>query len=146
MVCWETATRAHAFKVCRLRQKSGGQRGTGVSASHPPRRPLVCAPVCDSALLTARDEFEDNPLVAVQASLAMLLGCRQNQPASRDNFVRPALTQDSVTAVRFQFQGGCRTGRGLTGDFYLRAPIGYGKVSLGPGWESCEKQPGSARQ
>ena len=111
-----------------------GLWGDGVSASHPPTRPLVCAPVCDSAPFTGRDEFEDNSLVAVQASLAMLLGFRQNQPASRDNFVRPALTQDSVTAIRFQFQGGRRTGRSLTGDFYLRAPIGSGKITLGPGW------------
>lgn len=65
LVCWETATRAHAFKVCSLRQNSGGQRGTGVSASHPPRRPLVFAPVCDPAPLTARDEFEDDFLVAI---------------------------------------------------------------------------------
>ena len=73
------------------------------------------------------------PLLPSKRALPCFLDAdRTSQRPATISYV-PRSAQDSVTAVRFQFQGGRRTGRSLTGDFYLRAPIGSGKVSLGPG-------------
>src|SRR6266850_2034767 len=105
---------------------------------------LVLAPVDDPALLSAGDKLKNNFLTAIQPGSAVPLGCRQDQPTPRHDFICATLAQHSVTAVRFQDQRWRLARHSFPPDFHCFAPVGPGRVGLGVNRESGEKQPGKA--
>jgi hypothetical protein len=121
-----------------------GPRDARSSARHPAIRPLVFAPVDDPALFSPGGEIKNNFLAAVQPGSAVPLGCRQDQPMPRHDFICAALAEHCVTAVRFQDQRWRLARHSFPRDLYCLAPVGPGKVGLGANREGGEKQPGHA--
>lgn len=79
--------------------KTNQEFATRTLALHPSRRPLVFPLVCNRALLSTGNKFENDLLASVYTSLPVILGRRQDQPVAGQNFIGPALGQDLVAAV-----------------------------------------------
>jgi hypothetical protein len=78
-----------------------GDRYSDILARYPTGGPLIFSAVRDDAFFAAGDKFKNNQLVTSQASLAMILGTRKDQPVAGYDFISSDLIKDLVTSVRF---------------------------------------------
>ena len=110
------------------------------SARHPTRGSLIFSPVRNLAFLAAGNKLKNNQPAPIQTSLAMILGGRQDQPVTRQDFIGPALAQDLIAAIQIQFQRRGGTRLGLSCDFDLCAIISSGKISIPACWQHKQGQ------
>lgn len=72
-------------------------------AGNPGWRPFVFSTIGDPALFAAGDKFENDLPAADQTGLSVVLGGGKDQPVPFQNFVRPALGEDLIAAIRIHF-------------------------------------------
>jgi hypothetical protein len=98
----------------------------GLLAGNPRRRPLVFSAIGDLAFLAARYELENNFFTAVQAGSSVILGGREDQPMSSQDFVGSVLGEDLITTVRIHLQRRCRAMVGFARNFHTYALVSSG--------------------
>jgi hypothetical protein len=101
-----------------------------VLSGNPRRRPLIFSAVGDLASFAVGQELENNLLAAVQAGPSMILGGRENQPVTSQNFIRSVDGKDLIAAIGIHFQRWSRAVLRLSVDLDADAVISSGEVGL----------------
>jgi hypothetical protein len=101
-----------------------------VSAGNPRGRPLIFSAVGDLAFFAVGQELENNLFAAVQAGPSVILGCREDQPVSSQNFIRTVNGKDLIAAIGIHFQRWSRAALSLSVDLDADAVISSGEVGL----------------
>jgi len=115
-------------------------RGNYALAGNPRWRSLIFSAIGDYAFFAAGHKLENNLFAAVQARPSVILGGREDQPVSPQNFVRPALGEDLITPIRIHFQGRSRAVVRLSTNLNAHAIIGSRKRCLRPRRRAAEDE------